>query len=142
MNATRKKVDTVGDPEQVRFRTIKREAMFTLTIGTGKEKRLRCWRAKGHVLELKPADEHDDKLINYLRNHRGNGTDFRELVNGDSGTNLTDDGATLDRLMTMDMTAIWAMFEPFELESLGLDPTSTKNELIAAFLKLRKRIPL
>jgi hypothetical protein len=132
----------VIEDEPVRFRFLKRRQMFTKTAVINGEQKVFTFRAKAHILSLDPANKVQADLIQYLRKHRGNGTEFREVVPGGDQTNLTDDATTLDRLLVMDKSEIWAFFEPFELDGLMLDQTTSKSELIAAFLKLKKRIPL
>ena len=96
--------------------------------------------SSGHILELDTTNELHSKLLGHIRSRRDYGSAFRELVKGSEQTELTDAASSLDGLFGMDPAAIWSMFKPHELNHFGLSTTSSKNELIAAFLQLKKQI--
>jgi len=96
--------------------------------------------SSGHILELDTRNELHAKLLKHIRSRRDYGRAFRELVKGSEQTELTDAASSLDQLMGMDAAAIWSEFEPHELSHFALDTNSSKNELIAAFLQLKKQL--
>jgi hypothetical protein len=96
--------------------------------------------SEGHILELDTTNPLHEKLLKHIRNRRDYGSAFRELVKGSEQTELTDAASSLDQLVGMDPAAIWAQFQPHELNHFGLSTNSSKNELIAAFLQLKKQL--
>jgi hypothetical protein len=137
----KKKVETpeekpAGTPI-VRIRTSMAKKVMPVTDDEGV---VQFFKSEGHILQLDTRKPLEKKLLTHIRQRRDYGSAFRELVKGSEQTELTDAASSLDRLQGMDPGAIWSEFEPHELEHFGLDHTSSKNEMIAAFLQLKKQI--
>jgi hypothetical protein len=93
-------------------------------------------QAQNHLIKLElPKDQ---KIYDALKSSPRFGIDFTEL--GNDSSEVTNAGNFMQVLSGMDESEIKMKFTREELDSLGLDLNATKWQLIAAFVKLNKKI--